>query len=760
MLAIATTIACGQGGKGEKQAAARADAAVALTPVDAAPAPKAEARVEHAVWNLVDNRLMAHRVVAGDLAVDASDSGVARYHRFGLPTPRWKRGVVIDGVPASVSASVPGIEVPLTAEQARATRVVARVHVPEPRKLTLKINGRKVARTALAAGWQTVELAVGARRFQLGENLIALEVDKKSALGLAWLRITDAVGLRGDPRASARFEPDADRIVLHGGAGLAWYVVVPDGANLVATVFDAVAAPPSPDCRVDVVARTSDGSFVGGKLVGADARVDLSSLAGRAVRLELVARDCQHAMVAGARVTINGEAPELPAPGPPPRYIVLWVMDALRADRIRVFHPGARPETPAFDELAQSGVVFRQFYVQGNESQTSHSSVWTALYPAVHGVRMAGRGGRYRIERRFDTLGELMRARGLHTTAVTGNGFVNKSGGYARGFDQYRNMMQELGKTNYYIPGSRIVDAALGQLDALRAEPTFLFLGTIDTHGPYVARKPWIDRYDPGPYDGPFQRGGTAFELGIIPGQMGCHKVPAPRDVQRLRAIYDSAVSYQDWQLGRFVAKLKAWGIYDQTMIVITADHGEEMFEENRCGHGASLRESLVHVPLLVRYPARFRPNTIIEEGAEGVDVLPTLLDALGAPPIAAAQGETLRPLGHGVGQGWARPSYASQYEYAHTMRLGRYKIRVGRTGIPIIADLVDDPEEHLDYHLARPVERRMLTDHLGLFLALRTRWSKATWGVVSNMSKGAAQAIDPPLGATAPGTGAASGGL
>src|ERR1700712_1971772 len=107
------------------------------------------------------------------------------------------------------------------------------------------------------------------------------------------------------------------------------------------------------------------------------------------------------------------------------------------------------------------------------------------------------------------------------------------------------------------------------RLDAHRSGPTYLFLGTIDTHGPWVARKPWIDIYSPGKYTGPFQEFGTAKDLGITPTSMGCAIIPPPVDVERMRAIYDSAISYHDQQVGRLVAQLKAWGIWDQTMVVI-----------------------------------------------------------------------------------------------------------------------------------------------------------------------------------------------
>jgi arylsulfatase A-like enzyme len=304
-------------------------------------------------------------------------------------------------------------------------------------------------------------------------------------------------------------------------------------------------------------------------------------------------------------------------------------------------------------------------------------------------------------------------------------------------------MMRESGVENNLIYGATIVDAALASLDKHRDGPAYLFLGTIDTHGPWVARKPWIDLYSPAPYHGPFQEFGTAKDLGFKPGSMGCSIIPPPADVERLRAIYDSAVSYHDQQVGRLVEKLKSWGIWDQTMLMITADHGEELFEDVRCGHGGSLRDSLVRVPLLVHDPARFPGGTVVDEGTEAVDLLPTMLSALGRPQFDAEQGTPLEPLAQGLGKSWPTPSYASMYEYAHAMRIGRWKARVARSGVPLLGDMVEDPGETKDVAAAHPVERRMLTDDLGLFLALRAVWRKQLWGPVNAMTIAGAAALD-----------------
>jgi choline-sulfatase len=340
-------------------------------------------------------------------------------------------------------------------------------------------------------------------------------------------------------------------------------------------------------------------------LVGRDGRIDLSSFAGRVVRLAMraVGTDlgtdpaCEVAIIEEPVITMHGPVAPPPLVGKPPRYVILWMLDATRADRIAAFTPGAGTQTPVFDELARTSTVFRQYYVQGNESQTSHASVWTAVYPAIHNVRFAGSGGTSRVSRQLPVIAELMRGAGLTPIAVTGNGFVTEGGGYDRGFEEFRNMMREKGVTNGVLYGEKIIGAALGRFEARRAEPTFLFLGTVDSHSPWIARKPWIDRYSPEPYDGPFKVYGDPVVLGFRPGSMGCANVPEPKDINRLRAIYDSTISYSDDLIGKLISQLKIWNVWDETMLIITADHGDELFEHRRCGHGGSLRETLVRVP-------------------------------------------------------------------------------------------------------------------------------------------------------------------
>lgn len=733
--------ACGSKKKAHDDAAPAKDAAVVAADASIDAPPPAPARIEHAAWNLVDNRHAAHRFVDSELVIDAADMGFARYTRFGVPVPRWHMGQSVAGVRAATADRTATLEVPLTVEQARtAVQLTARVFGEAKQQIAVKINGRpasKDPRVELADGWQTVAFAIDPARLGVGENQVVFETSGKAKgkVAFEWLRFGVAREPSDeDPRAAIAFDAKGS-LELAKDAGVTYFFAVPEGAHLVADV--------SAGCSIEVRARPSADAFAGGALSGEAARVDLTKMAGQVVAMSLVARDCAKAKITNARITLIGPAPvPLPAAAPP-RYVILWIMDALRADKIPIFTPGARAQTPNFDELAKSSTVFRQYYVQGNESQTSHSSMWTGVYPAVHNVRLAGVGGTWKLPADLPAIAAELSEAGMYTTAVTGNGFVNADGGYARGFKEFRNMMREKGIINGIIYGEAIVDAALGQLDKRRTDPTYLFMGTIDTHGPWIARKPWIDIYSPGRYTGPFQEFGTAKDLGFKPGSMGCSIIPPPEDVERLRAIYDSAVSYHDKQVGRLIAQLKSWGIWDQTMLLITADHGEELFEDRRCGHGGSLRDSLTRVPLLVHDPSRFPGGTIVDEGAEAVDLLPTMLSALGRDVPDQVQGRPLEALAQAMGRGWPSPSYASMYEYAHAMRIGRWKVRVGKAGAPIIGDMLEDPNETKDVSQVKPVERRMLTDNLGMFLALRTQWKKGAWGDVTNVTAAGAAALD-----------------
>jgi len=180
-------------------------------------------------------------------------------------------------------------------------------------------------------------------------------------------------------------------------------------------------------------------------------------------------------------------------------------MDTLRGDHTRTVNPAAVAEIPNLQRLADQGASFRQFYVQGNESQTTHASFWTAQYPANHKVITAGSRTNYQLSSKLPALGPRMRDTGRRTIGITSNGNVEEWTGYTRGFDEFENLMEDGTHLKYHwrVPAREVVDRTLGHLKDV-SQPFFLFIGTTDTHKPWYGRQPWLDRYHPEPYRGPF----------------------------------------------------------------------------------------------------------------------------------------------------------------------------------------------------------------------------------------------------------------
>jgi len=254
------------------------------------PATSEVARIEHAVFSLVDNRHAAHRGVDNDFVMDGGDIGMARYTRFNLPATRWHLGKTVAGERAATAEPLASLEVPLTAQQAKATQVTLHVHAQGKLNTALKINGRsagKSARVPLNDGWQTVSFPIEAGRLVVGENQLAFETSGKGRMSIGWMRLGGETSSTEDPRQAAVFDAKDDTIELGSTATVAWYVTVPDGANLVAEV-------PAP-CRVEVQARAGDASSAGGLLGGPNARIDLSPVSGKVVRLSLTTRECADA---------------------------------------------------------------------------------------------------------------------------------------------------------------------------------------------------------------------------------------------------------------------------------------------------------------------------------------------------------------------------------------------------------------------------------------------------------------------------------
>jgi arylsulfatase A-like enzyme len=705
------TESAGGGTVGAPGAPVANKAAPVAEPQPARPPAKAAARgPEHAVYSLVDNRLSAHLIRGGGLVVPAGSAGFAKYVRFanvmkGGAKKAWElRQTEGEVKVARLTGKTGTVFIPLTAAQAGHGRVRLRAFAASDTTVSLRVNDNKDVNGKLAKGWSTVELAVPAGQLKDGENALQLFM-KSSGVEVAWLQVGASTPV-GDDGSTTFYDPAQKALILPRDGQMSWYAAVPDKARLTGDLSDG-------SCTVNVLATAEDGQVAEGKLTGTGSAVDLSALSGKAARLDLEATGCARAALSNAVLAVPGEA-AVAKRGEAPRHVVFIVMDSLRADRVRTFSPKARPETPNFDKLAESSTLFMANYVQGNESQVSHASMWTSNYLAKHKAI----GMPDHLLDKWVTIDEVAKKAGKFVAGASGNGYIRPARGFGSGWDRFVNHIEKgLG-----LKGADIMDKGLSFVAPKKDQPWFLYLGFIDTHVTWRAKQPWLDRYDGG-YKGRF-----ATELGDD-GPGGFPKDLTDHEKDHVRALYDSNVSYQDDLLGQLIEKLKGWGVWEQTMLIVTADHGDEQWEDGRVGHGGSERETLLHVPLLVHCPATF-PAAKITEGTEGIDIVPTVADVLGVQADPEWQGMSLVALANGAG-GYPLMSFSSQYENSHAGRIGHWKLKLVGTQTPRLYDLTKDPGEHGDLwgKPASEIGARLLLDPMWLLRSWNVEWKKSQWG-------------------------------
>ncbi len=704
----------GSGGSGGSAAPTKEPAQPATPPVKAA-----SRGAEHPVFSLIDNRLAAHRFCGNSLVVEAGSMGFVKYVRFGNTVRGGKKAWVLgqsqgEVKVAKLSGKTAAMFLPLTAAQKGASVLRIRTFTEAAQSITVKVNGGKDQNLELAAGWVTTE--VKADNFKEGENEIILFMGQANA-SLAWVEVGSDPIASGEGDAAQMLAPgyDGSALSINSGCGMAWYAMVPDKALLTADLADG-------SCELAVTATSEDGKTATGTLKGTGAAVDLAALSGKAARIDIAASGCAVAKVSKAALVVGGDAAKAPARGAAPKYVVLWVMDSLRADRVRPFNPKARPETPNFEKLAEDSALFMQTYVQGNESRVSHASIWTSLYPVKH----RSIEEKEILDLKWMSVEEVAKKAGQATFGVSSNGYIRPKRGFGDKWDKYVNHIEK----SLGLKGADIMKQGIEWIEG-KKEPWFLYMGTIDTHVTWRPKSPWIEKYAPG-YTGRFAKeyGDDGANAAAGKGEM----TDAEKDY--VRALYDSNVSYQDDLLGKLIEKLKADGIWDQTMLIITADHGDEQWEAGKVGHGGSVRDMLVHVPLVVHYPPMVKAG-LVAEGAESVDIVPTIADALGVEFDKEWQGHSLIGLAGGEGGGYPLLSVASQYENYHGGRLAHWKMNLGGAGAPKIFNLDSDKNEMNDIYgdAKAHIGTRLMLDAMWQYRNWNEQWRKSLWGNAANVS-------------------------
>ncbi len=354
----------------------------------------------------------------------------------------------------------------------------------------------------------------------------------------------------------------------------------------------------------------------------------------------------------------------------PPRLVVVYVMDALRADRLDGL--GAKlGASPTCDRLAREGLLFR-----------AHRSVAPNTLPSTKelftGTAFVERGGWKLTPEDGPTLAEQFRAAGYHTGLFSGNPHVSAAFGTDRGFEHSAPevLIDSYARAGFNDNAARVHAAALAWLRSLPpGSKAFLYLHTIHPHNPYDPPEPFRSRFTAG--FASTVDGGTDTLTGIKQRKIEA----SPADRQRLAGLYTGSFAYDDAELGKLVAGLAAWAPPAETLVAVTADHGEELFDHGGVLHGYTLYEEMMRIPLILWAPERLRPAAVATP-TNTLDLHVTLLELAGLRPSPKAEGRSL--LGASRDPGEPRLASASSLKGGiYSASNGHFKVVLApRTGL------------------------------------------------------------------------------
>jgi arylsulfatase A-like enzyme len=326
-----------------------------------------------------------------------------------------------------------------------------------------------------------------------------------------------------------------------------------------------------------------------------------------------------------------------------PRPNVLFItMDSLRHD-----HLGCtgyrRAHTPNIDALAEDGTVFMEAIAQGTYTTVSVPSIVSGQYPFFNGIRTF----RGELDSAHTTLAEVLSA-DRYSTFVTSQRW---SKSFYQGFDKFG--VSSLSTT-------KRTESTIQAFQEHKGDKFFIWLYYWDPHAPYAPPEEFMRLYEPDYAEVPLREQMTQGRKsnGVVRDYTGHYngsittliklntgKIQlSALDREYLLNLYDAEIAYVDAEIGRVVAKLKQMGLYDNTMIVLNADHGEGFGEHDKYYHGMTVYDEMARVPLIIKPPHSRDKNKVVWGQVRNIDIMPTILDYCGLAVPTECNGQSLRP--------------------------------------------------------------------------------------------------------------------
>jgi arylsulfatase A-like enzyme len=439
-------------------------------------------------------------------------------------------------------------------------------------------------------------------------------------------------------------------------------------------------------------------------------------------RVALVGAGVAAVALVAAPFAVRAAKVERPAARRGAPNIVLISIDSLRADHLHAYGY-ARRTSPNLDALAAQGAVFETVISPTSWTLPAHMTLMTSLAPEEHGVIT----NRLRLARGIDTLPQRLQRSGYATAGFVSATYLDGLYGFSRGFDEYDDytLLRVAGeKSRTAVTSQQVAQRAVAYLQkrsgANDQHPFFLFLHFFDVH---------YDYNPPPPFAGMFDAGYSGRATGNVDS---VHQGMPRNDLNHVVSLYDGEIAWVDWNIGKILASLRTLGLDDNTIVAITADHGEEFLEHGQAAHYKTLYDEVLRVPLVVRYPGHVAPGRRVPGQVRLMDVAPTLL-ALAGLPVAHPRGGTearslscllTSPL---LRQAPKLPAFGDLRGEVASVRTGDAKlIRNLRTNKEEFYDLDHDPGERKNIDAVNPRER----DELRIIL---NRWRSSATTSASN---------------------------
>jgi arylsulfatase A-like enzyme len=727
---IATLSACSCGSDGESEQRGSAESAGAESRPD-------EYR---------DHRIHLNLLEASHLA-DVDHQGL--YLDFGTPADAkytvggWNSGWGSQVSEGDTTARFVGRRGRIYFHADRAEEMVVRLNLRPhgTRALTPYINNEQLRSIHFGEGegFQSFDFTLPADLVKAGENYLLLTFGGTTAIGdenvsvaLAYARIAPGTAFSDSNFNPPNFDAmvgtvaidDEERqsVIARRPTSISYYVEVPEQSVL---TF-GVGLEGQGEAPVSVTLTPEEGQsseLFSGTATSewSNEAADLSAYAGKVVRLTFDASSTGPGRVAWSTPAVVVAPPEQEPEVQTAQNVIVLLIDTLRADKLRPYNPQTRVTTPHLDRVATEGAVFEGSQSPENWTKPACASILTGLYPMSHGAKDSDS----RLPDDALLLSEHLQAQGFQTGSFIANGYVSDRFGFDQGWNHYTNYIRESKSTE----AANVFREAGDWIEANQEERFFAYIHTIDPHVPYDPPAEYLRQYDDRPYEGQVRPRMTPDLL-----EQAKRNPPAVtfnrRDRERLAALYDAEISQHDHFFGQFIERMTRLGLWENTLVIITSDHGEEFNDHGSWGHGHSVYQELLRVPLIFRLPGAVPAEQRIADAVGTLSIPATALDVLGLPPMPLAEGPSLAGYFQGLPLAGPQVAFSDFQEERRVITSRRWKFILRGNLTAAMFDLERDPGEREQLALTRyPIAERYLRVNLSQFLGSsnRAQWTRSS---------------------------------